>query len=112
MKKDSALKLDQQIRRIEETIDTLLAGIVISKLTVVQRLRFVTRFMGLYLRALVIRHKFERDDPGDRENPQIAELMRLMRGDPEATPVVDSELGTTEVTLQESGLDVSGDQSN
>jgi hypothetical protein len=98
MKKDSALKLDQQIARIEETIDALLARIDISKLTGVQCLRLFPSIMGLYLRTLDTMHKFEKDDPGDREKPLIEELMRRMReptskvSDPEATRVVDSQL--------------------
>ena len=111
-KKDYALKLDQQLARIEEIIKTLLDGIVISELTTVQRLFLASRFEALQQRSLAVGHTFEMDQPGNRESAMAAAFRRYVRGDTdvlsdqEAGGVIDAELESTEITLLNPGLDV------
>jgi len=111
-KKDYALRLDQRLARMEEIVEALLDGIVITDLTTAERLFLASRFESLHQRGLAVGHTFELDDPANREDTMAAAFKRYVRGDTdvlsdqEAAGVVDVTLQGTEIPRLDPGLDV------
>jgi hypothetical protein len=92
MKKDQNTTIERinaHMKNVEVIVADLLARVKLSELSSRECLTMAARFLGLYQRALSLRHVCELGQPDRQGNILIASLMRQMRGEEQPQEALD-----------------------